>query len=41
MQLLRKLLNEGKITNKDIQEMYGISDNAAIKIIRKLFNLKS
>ena len=40
MQIVEKIISQGQITNRDIREMFGISDNAALKIIRKLIDLK-
>ena len=36
MQIVEKIIAQGQITNMDIRQMFGISDNAALKIIRKL-----
>lgn len=40
MQIVEKIIENGKITNMDIRQMFDISDNAALKIIRKLIDLK-
>jgi len=40
MQIVEKIIDQGQITNKDIREMFGISDNSALKMIRKLTELK-
>jgi predicted HTH transcriptional regulator len=39
MKIVELIVNEGKITNRDIRNMFGISDNAAWDEIRKLMNL--
>jgi len=39
MQIVEKIRVEGKITNKDIREMFGISDTAARKELTKLMKL--
>ena len=39
MIIVELIVNEGKITNRDIRNMFGISDNAAWDEIRKLMNL--
>ncbi|MGA2676877.1 MAG: hypothetical protein ABSE83_08305 [Methanobacterium sp.] len=38
MKIVEWIVNEGKITNRDIRNMFGISDNAALDEIRKLMN---
>lgn len=40
MQIVEKIIENGKITNMDIRQMFDISDNAALKIIRKLIDLE-
>ncbi len=40
MQIVEKIIAQGQITNMDIRQMFGVSDNAALKIIRKLIDLK-
>ena len=40
MQIVEKIIAQSQITNMDIRQMFGISDNAALKIIRKLIDLK-
>ncbi|MBL7073822.1 hypothetical protein ISS37_01100 [candidate division KSB1 bacterium] len=36
MKIVEWILQNGKITNKDVREMFKISDRAALKEIRKL-----
>jgi len=40
MQIVEKIIEQGQITNMDIRQMFDISDNAALKIIRKLIDVK-
>lgn len=40
MQIVEKIISEGQITNKDIQEMFGISNVAAYKELSKLVELE-
>lgn len=39
MQIVEKIIEKGQITNMDIRKMFEISDNGALKIIRKLIDL--
>lgn len=40
MQIVEKIISEGKVTNKDIQKMFGISNVAAYKELSKLLELE-
>jgi len=40
MQIMEHIIEKGSITNRDAREMFGISDRAALKEIRKLVDLE-
>ncbi len=40
MQIVEKIISDGKVTNKDIQKMFGISNVAAYKELSKLLELE-
>lgn len=40
MKIVEFIINEGKITNRNIRNMFQLSDNAALNEIRKLIDLK-
>jgi len=40
MKIVEKMVNKGEITNREVREMFGISNRAALDEILKLLNLK-
>jgi len=40
MKIIEKIIESGKITNKDIREMFSVSDEASLKEISKLLDLE-
>jgi predicted HTH transcriptional regulator len=39
MVIVEKIIGDGKITNRDIRELFGISDTSAMNEISKLMDL--
>jgi len=40
MKIVEKMVNKGEITNREVREMFGTSNRAALDEILKLLNLK-